>query len=148
MEPDAMSQSQNTKPEKPDAASPVDPDALMGKINGLSFFAMFLLSLLIHTVVIGATSVGFIQLCIKHKTIEPDIILRENAKIEQAAERDKKRAERQAQDTKLAAQQKSNPKNGGKPTSKPLTKIEQKINQQSTTLPAKSGVNLDDIDEL
>jgi len=143
-----MSQSQNTNIETPATKNTVDPDALMGKVNGLSFFAMFIVSLLVHTVLIGATSVGFIQDCIEYQTLDPDSALQEQAKIAQAAERDKKRAERQAEDAKLAAENKNKPKKSSKATSKPLTKIEQDINKTSTTLPATSGVNLDDIDDL
>ena len=140
-----MSQSQNTNPEKTAADEPIDPDALMGRINGLSFFAMFLVSLLVHAVLIGATSVGFIQQCVKYNTLAPGAIIREIVKKERAEERAKKLAERQADDAKKVAEQK---KTGSRPTTKPVSKIEQKINQKSTTLPAKSGVNLDDIDEL
>ncbi|MBT3200219.1 MAG: hypothetical protein HN350_09905 [Phycisphaerales bacterium] len=141
-----MSQTQNTNIETPATKSTVDPDALMGKINGLSFLAMFIVSLLVHTVLIGATSVGFIQDCIAYKTLDPDSVLQEQAKKAQAAQRDKQRAERQAEDAKLAAENKN--KKSKNPTTKPLTKIEQDINKTSTTLPATSGVNLDDIDEL
>ena len=140
-----MSQSQKTSPEKTPADDQVDPDALMGRINGLSFFAMFLVSLLIHAVLIGGTSVGFIQQCVKYNTLAPGAIIRENVKKERAEERAKKLAERQEDDAKKVAEQKDK---GARSTTKPVSKIEQKINQKSTTLPAKSGVTLDDIDEL
>ncbi|MDP6635285.1 MAG: hypothetical protein QGG42_10330 [Phycisphaerae bacterium] len=143
-----MSQSPNNSPEKTHSDDQVDPDALMGKVNGLSFFAMFLVSLFIHAALIGGTSIGFIKLCVEYNTLEPDIIISENAKKERAAERAKKRAERQAEEAKQVAAQKGKGSKGGRPTSRPLSKIEKKINQTSTTLPAKSGVNLDDIDDL
>jgi len=142
-----MSQSPQNSPD-PTPPAPVDPDALMGRINGMSFFAMFIVSLLIHTALIGATSVGFIQNCVKYQTIYPDRVIREEVKKQRAEERAKKRLERQAEDAKQVAKQKAKDKKDGKPSTKPATKIEQKINQKSTTLPAKSGVSLDDIDEL
>ena len=151
MEPNAMSQASNTDPRKPDGDNPVDPDVLMGGINKLSFFAMLLVSLIVHAVLIGATSVEFIQQCVKYQTLEPGAKVREEARIKRTEERKKKLAERQAEDAKKVAQQKdkgTNGSNGGKPTSKPASKIEQDINPKTTTLPAKSGVNLDDIDEL
>ncbi len=140
-----MSQSQNTSPEKTAASDQVDPDALMGRINSLSFLSMFLVSVLIHAVLIGATSIGFIQQCVEHNTLTPGAIIRENVKKERAEERRKKRAERQAAEARLGAEQKGK---AAKSTTKPTSKIEEKLNQKSTTLPAKSGVKLDDIDEL
>ncbi|MBC8373630.1 MAG: hypothetical protein H8E53_08560, partial [Planctomycetes bacterium] len=101
-----MSQSQNTNPEKTPARGAIDPDALMGRISGLSFFSMFLVSLLIHAVLIGATSIGFIQQCVKYNTLTPGAMIRENAKKEQAKEREKKRAERQETEAKIVAGQK------------------------------------------
>ena len=145
MESNAMSQSQNTNPEKIPTSDQVDPDALMGRINSLSFFSMFLVSILVHAALIGATSVGFIQLCVEYKTLNPDKVIRERTRIERAEEREKKRAKRQEIEASLVAGQKGK---GGKSTTKPLSKIEKKINQKSTTLPAKSGVKLDDIDDL
>jgi len=141
-----MSQdSDNITVSKPDQA-PVDPDALMSRISGLSFFAMFIVSLLIHTALIGATSVGFIQQCVHYKTLDPGSIIREEVKKQKAEERAKKRADRQAEEAKQIAKQKD--KASGASTSKPKSKIEKKITEKSTTLPAKSGVRLDDIDEL
>ncbi len=66
-----MSQSPDNSPDNSPEPAPVDPDTLMGKINGLSFFTMFIVSLLIHTALIGATSVGYIQNCVKYQTIYP-----------------------------------------------------------------------------
>ena len=140
-----MSQSPNTNPENAPVTCQVDPDALMGRINGLSFFSMFIVSLLIHAALIGATSIGFIQQCVEYNTLTPGAMIREKAKKERAEEREKKRAKRQEIEASLVAGQKGK---GGKSTTKPLSKIEKKINQKSTTLPAKSGVKLDDIDDL
>jgi len=142
-----MSQSPNTNknPEKTPADDQVDPDALMVRINGLSFLSMFLVSLIIHAVLIGATSIEFIQQCVEYNTLAPGVVIREKARKERAEERRKKRAERQDAEAKLVAAQKGK---GAKSTTKPKSKIEQKINQKSTTLPAKSGVKLDDIDDL
>ncbi|MDP6637405.1 MAG: hypothetical protein QGG42_21105 [Phycisphaerae bacterium] len=143
-----MSQSPNTNPEKTSEGVPIDPDALMGRINSLSFFAVFLVSVLVHAALIGGTSVGYIQLCLEYKTLDPDTVIREKVKKEQAAERAKKRAERQEAEAKAVAGQKGKGSKGGTSTTKPKSKIEEKINQKSTTLPAKSGVKLDDIDDL
>jgi len=132
-------------PEKTPADDQVDPDALMVRINGLSFLSMFLVSLIIHAVLIGATSIEFIQQCVEYNTLAPGVVIREKARKERAEERRKKRAERQDAEAKLVAAQKGK---GAKSTTKPKSKIEQKINQKSTTLPAKSGVKLDDIDDL
>ena len=143
-----MSQSQNTSPENMDTSGPVDPDALMGRINSLSFLSMLFVSLFIHAVLIGATSIGFIQQCVEYNTLAPGAIIREKVKEERAAEREKKRAARQAAEAGLVAGQKGKGGKGGTSITKPASKIEQKINQKSTTLPAKSGVKLDDIDDL
>jgi len=143
-----MSQSPNNSPDKAPQRPPVDPDALMGRINGLSFFAVLIVSIIIHGTLIGATSIAHIQDCLKYKTLHPERIIRQEAKEQRAEERAKKRAARQDKEAKQVAEQKAKDKKSGKTTSKPKTKIEEKINQKSTTLPAKSGVSLDDIDEL
>ena len=140
-----QTQNQNTNPEKTLTRGAIDPDALMGRITGLSFFSMFLVSVLIHAVLIGATSIGFIQQCVEYKTLTPGAMIREKEKQVRAEERAKKRAKRQEIEASLVAGQKGK---GAKSTTKPKSKIEQKINQKSTTLPAKSGVKLDDIDDL
>ncbi|MDP6543369.1 MAG: hypothetical protein QGH60_05215 [Phycisphaerae bacterium] len=140
-----MSQSPNRNPESAPVTCQVDPDALMGRINSLSFLSMFVVSLLIHAALIGATSIGFIQQCVEYNTLAPGAIIREKFKQERAEERRKKRAERQEAEAKAVAGQKGK---GGTSTTKPVSKIERKINQKSTTLPAKSGVKLDDIDDL
>jgi len=148
MESNTMSQSPNNSPDKAPPSPPVDPDALMGRINGLSFFAVLVVSLIIHTTLIGATSVGHIQNCLKYWTIHPELIIRQAEKEKRAEERAKKRTERQQKEADQVAERKASDKKNGKTTSKPKSKIEEKINQKSTTLPAKSGVSLDDIDEL
>jgi len=143
-----MSQSPNRNPENAPVTCQVDPDALMGRINSLSFLSMFIVSLLIHAVLIGATSIGFIQQCVEYNTLAPGAIIQEKVKQERAEERCKKRAERQEAEANAVAGQKGKGAKGGTSTTKPVSKIEQKINQKSTTLPAKSGVKLDDIDDL
>ena len=79
-----MSQSPDNISADSSGPVPVDPDSLMGKVNGLSFFAVFIMSLLIHTALIGATSIGFIQQCVKYQTLNPGAIIREEVKKQQA----------------------------------------------------------------
>lgn len=143
-----MSQTQNNIPDKKSAGDPVDPEALMGRVNGLSFLSMLLVSVLVHSLLIGVTSVTYIRQCMAHGTLYPDAAIREQVQKERTEERRKKRAERQAADAKQVAEQKSKGGKSGGATTKPVSKIEQNINRKSTTLPAKSGVSLDDIDEL
>ncbi len=84
MEPNTMSQSPNNSPDKAPQRPPVDPDALMGRINGLSFFAVLIVSIIIHGTLIGATSIAHIQDCLKYKTLHPERIIPPEATAQRA----------------------------------------------------------------
>ena len=136
------------------AGDQVDPDELMGDINRLSFFKVAWISLLIHLVLIGATSVGYVMLCAEHQTLYPD---REIQRIAKEDREKKLRADREAANKKLIAEQKAKAAKGkggkagggdGANGGGGKTPIERNINRKATTLPTRSGIGLDDIGEI
>jgi len=140
-----MSDTPDNNPVQTPEGDQVDPDELMSEVSSQSFLRTFLISLAFHAVLIGVTSIGFIMLCAEHNTLHPDVVLRQKAKDKRAEELRKDRLEAQK---KLIADQKKAPGSPGKGTTRPASKIERQINRKSTTLPAKSGVGLEDIDDL
>jgi len=140
-----MSDNQSNNPVESPGSDQINPDELMGEVNKLSFFRTFTISVIVHVVLIGVTSIGFITLCAEHNTLHPDVVIRRIAKEERAEELRKEREEAQKQ---LIADQKKAAKSRGSGATRPASKIGQKMKRKSTTLPAKSGVGLEDIDEL
>jgi len=142
-------------------AEQIDPDELMGDINKLSFFGTTLVSLLIHAVLIGGTSVGFIMLCAEYNTLDPKTEIRAEAEKRRVEERKQKLADQRA---KYAADKKATTPKGGEPQGggntggqgdKPAggsgrtgtTGGSGDITRKATTLPSGTGVGLDDIGE-
>lgn len=130
----------------------VDPDELMGDINRLSFFKVAGISVLIHLVLIGATSVGYVMLCAEYQTLYPDREIQRIAKEDREKEL---RADREAAHKKLIAEQKAKTASskggragGGANGGGGKTPVERNINRKATTLPTRSGIGLDDIGEI
>jgi len=140
-----MSDNLANNPVQTPGGDQVDPDELMTEVSSVSFLRTFLISVVIHAVLIGVTSIGFLMLCAEHNTWDPDVVIRQIAKDKRAEELRKEREDAQK---KLIADQKKAARSSAKSATKPASKIEQQINRKSTTLPAKSGVGLEDIDDL
>jgi len=88
-----------------------DPDELMGDVSKLSFLKVAVISLLAHAVLIGATSVEYIQLCVEHQTIRPWIKIQE---IDRKAKLEKLRKDREAAQKQLIEDRKKAAKAAGK----------------------------------
>ena len=136
-----MSNRRHSKGSQAPGTDAVDPDELMGRISSLSFLRMAGISVAIHVVLIGVTSIGFLMDCSKYKTWHPDAEIRRITK-EQRAE--KLRKDREDAQRKLIADRKKGP---GAET-RPSSDVEKKVKRKSTTLPTRSGVGLDDIDDI
>lgn len=140
-----MTDSQNSKPPQMPGSVAVDPDELMGRVSNLPILRMVGISVAIHVVLIGITSIGFLMDCSKYKTWHPDVEIRRIAKEQRAEKLLKDREDAQK---KLIADQKKKSKGGTSAGTKPASSIEKNVTRKSTTLPARSGVGLDDIDDI
>lgn len=136
-----------------DELEQIDPDELMGDINKLSFFGTTMLSLLIHVLLIGGTSVGFIMLCAEYNTLDPKAEIRARTEQRRTEERAKKIAEQRA---RYAARKAKTPKDGGDKGGRGpkstggdgnagKTDVEGNTGRKPTTLPTGTGVGLDDV---
>lgn len=142
-----MSDSKHSKPRQAPGSGVVDPDELMGQVSNLPILKIVGISVALHVVLIGITSIGFLMDCSKYKTWHPDVEIRRIAK-EQRAEKLLK--EREDAQKKLIADQKKKSKGGTKPgaETRGASDVEKNVTRKSTTLPARSGVGLDDIDDI
>lgn len=140
-----MSDSQNSKPPQTPGSVAVDPDELMGRVSNLPILKIVGISVVLHVVLIGITSIGFLMDCSKYKTWHPDVEIRRIAKEQRAQKLLKEREDAQK---KLIADQKKKSKGGTSAGTKPASSIEKNVTRKSTTLPARSGVGLDDIDDI
>jgi len=121
----------------------IDPDELMGDINKLSFLGTTGISLLIHVLLIGGTSVGFIMLCAEYNTLHPEAEIRAQAEAQRLEDRAKTLAEQRA---KYAAGRKpKDPKSAGGDGQSGKTPVERSTTRRATTLPSGTGVGLDDV---
>ena len=141
-------------PERPPDGE-IDPDELMGDISSLSFLKTSIISVVIHLVLIGATSIGFVMLCLEHDTLHPDLKVQEIARQKGIEKRLAERLKRQEQ---LLADRKAKgatSRGGGKEPDggangsggRGKTPTERNASRKATTLPATSGVQLDPIPE-
>lgn len=138
-----MSDIQHSSSQQAPGSVAVDPDELMGRVSNLPILKIVGISVALHVVLIGITSIGFLMDCSKYKTWHPDVEIRRIAKEQRAQKLLKEREDAQK---KLIADQKKKSKGGA--GTKPASDVEKKVTRKSTTLPARSGVGLDDIDDI
>jgi len=140
----------------------VKPYALMAEVNRPRMGRMLAISTLFHVALIGLTSITYLSLCVKHKTLHPKWVLKQIQKEEtekqavadlaKAAEEARKRAAGKGGAAKKGA--------GGKETTEPGTEsrsggeaekkagekksgIEKAVTETSKERPSGSSVNLD-----
>ena len=126
---------QNPPRRTPADPSATDPDELVAHIGRLSVMKTSLISLVFHVLLIGLTSIGFISLCVKHRTLHPKAVL--NRLAEEQREAKKAEARRQAREKAMAGR-------GGKRGSatRPKSPIERKISERSYEKPKPSQLKL------
>lgn len=131
---DPASKPPTLPPAGDDGGDAVDPDQLVSHISGLSVFGTSALSVVFHVALIGLTSIGFISLCVKHRTLHPKQVMARLAEEKEEAERAAaRRARRQAGATRPATRAATRPK----------SPIEKKINEKSYKKPTPSKLELD-----
>jgi len=160
------------------ASYPVDPDSLMVEISRSVMGRMLVISMLIHFVLIGGTSVGYISDCFQYRTLDPKTKKAEIAKKEtedKAADDEKKKVEEAKK--KLAEGEKKKGTGGEKKEpgktapagekvvdpattettgaagetkepEKTKSAIEKKVEETSKERPTQPSVNLDSPDSL
>ncbi len=140
-----------------------DPEKLIENLGKSHFLRMLLYAVLVHMIICVLTSLGFISLCIKYRSMHP----REKIKLEQEkiaaenkAKEDAAKAEEAAKLAKAAAEEaKKNPKPAAKETpkegaaapegvgeaqpEKKKSKIEQEVEKTSSERPTQSKMGLD-----
>ena len=135
------------------ADASVDPDELISDLSRLSIAKTSLVSILVHVVLVGLTSIGFIALCVRHDTLHPRAVLKalaekqRQAKLEAAREAARKKLQAQVDQQDKKAKAASKGPEAGK-TDKPKSKIEKTLQETSPQRPKASSLNLDNLDEL
>jgi hypothetical protein len=149
----------------------VDPERLMVEVNRPRLARMVTISTVLHVLLIGLTSLGFLGLCLKYKTFHPKWevrrIQKEEADKKAAVEAEKALAEAKRRTAANKAQEAATPKKEatepGKATppdtasgtaapaalkaDKPKTKIERDLEEKSNERPVRPSVTLDDVNE-
>lgn len=146
-----------------------DPELLIADLSRPQMFRMLVYALLIHILVIGATSIGFISLCVKYHSMRPRQVVRalEKEATEKKMKEDAAKATEDAIKASKAAAEEANKKakanpapakaagtdnqpppadNGtpsGQPEGKKKSKIEQEVEKTSSERPTKPSVGLD-----
>ncbi len=97
---------------QPDTDGIVDPDVLMAEVNKTSLLKTTLVSVLLHAVLLGVTSLTFISLCAEYNTLHPKDAIQAEAEQQRKEELKQKRLDRQAA---LAAGKAGRPDKSDKP---------------------------------
>jgi hypothetical protein len=130
---------QKQPPASPVEPSSVDPDELVAHIGRLSITGTSLISAAFHVLLIGLTSIGFISLCVRHRTLHPKAVLNRLAEEQRQAE---KAAARSAARQKALQEQAKKPR----ATTRPKSPIEKKITETSREKPTPTKLNLDGLE--
>ena len=123
----------------------VEPDELMKPVAGLGILKPSIVAILLHVVVIVATSIGFVSLCVTYGTWHPRQV--ETKLAEEERERLRVRA-REAARAKLAAEQQEAAKAGTGAADGPTSRTERAITETSDERPSKPDLGPDDLDDL
>lgn len=151
-------------------ASGLHPEELMDDITQSAMGKTMAISLVVHALVIGLTSIAFLGLAWKYKSLHPRAIIKQEQReaAEKKAQEDAAKAEAEAlqRATEMKAQiaAAAAAKAAAKPgadgaapaaaegaaagADRPPSKIEQAINETSDERPDKPTVSLDNVDEL
>jgi hypothetical protein len=129
--------------------SAVHPDDLMADITKSTLSRTLMISLAVHVVVIGLTSIHFMGLCVKYHSLHPyDIIREEKIAAEEKARQEALAAKQQAG---KAASEAGTPETGAPDesgTSEEKSPIEKELEAVSDERPTEAVVSFDDIEML
>ena len=133
------------------------PEELMKGISDTTLVKKIMLSLGLHVLLLGVTSIGFIGLCAKYGTFDPrtkqedlrkKAAAAEEAKAEAAAQKsEEKKKGTKAKPGKTEPGASKSPASQG-PAKPTKSKIEREIEETSKERPAHSDMSFDDVDEL
>jgi len=126
-------------------AGAVRPGDLMQNVSKSTLGRTIPIAIAVHLVVIALTSIGYIGLCIEHKTWFPKDKIRQIARQEDAKEKEEAQksavADARAREKERAAA--SGPADRRPTGSRPATPVERRISEVSTSRPAGPTINLD-----
>ena len=136
----------------------VHPEMLMTGISDTSVFGKILLSLGIHILLVLLTSIGFIKLCVVHKSLDPRAVIAQQKEEADQQEKEAKKAKLQEEaikkqkkqkDGKTAPVQNNKPTAGEKPAGEKIAPVEKRLQETSKERPKGSGMDLDlDLDNM
>ena len=126
---------------KPGGIAPdaMESNILMSDISRFSLTGTLLVSLVVHVVVVGLTSIGFVSLCVKYDSLHPRQVI---AQMEKQKERESAEATRAAALEKAdAGQDGASAKPQGPDGAK--SAIEREIEKTSDERPTDTNVTVD-----
>ncbi len=136
----------------------VHPEELMKGISDTTLVKKIMLSLGLHVLLLGITSIGFIGLCVKYTSFDPqaEIKKEEAGKKAAAEEAEAKAAAEKAKNKKKgtkAKPDKTTPSGQELPATQGQTKpkkskIERDLEKTSKERPGHSEMSFDDVDEF
>jgi hypothetical protein len=137
-------------------ANSMFPDDLMAEISRSTLGRTVVISIVVHVLVLGVTSIGFIGLCLKYDTLHPKQAMLAEVKAQKKAAAEA--ADKPAPAAGGAATQPV-PAAGSTATTTPAatattptadgkTPIEQTLEEVDRNLPKKSNVTFDKVDSL
>jgi len=158
----AASSGAGSRPLRETDAARVKPDALMAEIIRPRMGRMVVISTIFHVLLIGLTSVSYLTLCVKHRTLHPKWVVRqiqkeeaekqETANVAKAAEEAKKRAAERGGAAKKGPGGKegtepgAESRSGGEAEKKAGDKksgVEKAVTETSKDRPTGSSINLE-----
>ncbi len=147
-------------------ATSIYPDHLMSGVSKSIITKALIFSVVAHVLVIGLTSIGFVRLCLKYKSLHPKILMKAEEDQAREAELEKARQEKFEAGAKAAQAAKpaegaaaapaadgaTPPADGTAPAAggaeAPKTPIEKAIEEVSHEKPEAPAANFDDVDNL
>jgi len=133
-----------------DVEPSANPAELMSHITSLGFTRTLVISIIAHVILVGVTSVAFVQLCLAYGTTDPRAEVRrvekekEDEKREAArtAEREKLKAEAEAREA-AKAKEEATAAAAAKEPEREKTPVEKRVEETSDERPTTSTMSLD-----
>ncbi len=131
-------------------ANSIYPDDLMSDISESRMARTFTWSILLHVIVIGVTSIGFISLCLRYDSWDPRIVAERKLEAEQAQAEAAAEAEVTTREKPQPKPSERSPAAVGDGETPPdnLSPIERELQETDPNLPSGSSVGFGAPDSL
>ncbi|HYE07750.1 MAG TPA: hypothetical protein VEL07_19685 [Planctomycetota bacterium] len=125
--------------------APVDPDELLRPLADARFGRTFVIALVIFTVFVGVTSIGYVGLCVQYGTLMPmpRIEAERKAEEERKVEEQRQAALAKLQPVADPDAASATPRDEPAPAAPRRSKIERELEETSHEKPADRGLDLD-----